>query len=229
MVNPILPLFEQQMHQDPLLPRAQSTTAFWQIPAHRIASIQSEQLLTTTDFAIIGSGVTGCSVAKTLLELPNTSGKTVTLFEARDLTSGATGRNGGHLASDIPEKFDELSSAYGPEMAAKIARCCNRTLSKIHELAQSSPCLQKAGEVRKLQSIGIFLDIDTLVEAKESVEQYLEHVPEEREHCYFMAEEEVKVSSIRDYSCVSNVLSEGTRSSWGSRCLRVPSGRLVAV
>ncbi|EGP83060.1 uncharacterized protein MYCGRDRAFT_50896 [Zymoseptoria tritici IPO323] len=92
--------------KDPKLPPANPTSAFWQEPPSSISTIQSPTLPTQTDYAIIGSGVTACSVAHNLLsQLPPDSKSTVTIFEARSLCSGATGRNGGHLLSPIPEEF----------------------------------------------------------------------------------------------------------------------------
>ena len=44
------------------------------------------------DVAIIGGGLTGMSCALHLLK----AGLNVTVFEARGLADGATGRNGGH-------------------------------------------------------------------------------------------------------------------------------------
>lgn len=51
----------------------------------------------TTGMLIVGSGITGTSVAKHLLE--GQPDARVTIVEARTLCSGATGRNGGqHVA-----------------------------------------------------------------------------------------------------------------------------------
>ena len=94
-----------QIIQDPGIPVAAPTVSAWQEPAHPIATIQSDKLPQRTDFAIIGSGITGTSVAKTLLENELARDKTITMFEARSLTTGATSRNGGFLLSHAPPFF----------------------------------------------------------------------------------------------------------------------------
>jgi len=53
----------------PGLPKPNPTTAVWQDPPHpTVADAQSAVLPKTVDIAIIGSGITGCSVAHTLLD-----------------------------------------------------------------------------------------------------------------------------------------------------------------
>lgn len=94
-----------QIDQDPGIPRETPTTAAWQEPSHRLAEVQSKHLPERVDFAIIGSGITGCSVAKTLLEHDLSGNKSVTVFEARRLTIGATSRNGGFLMAHAATFF----------------------------------------------------------------------------------------------------------------------------
>lgn len=65
------------------------------MPPHpELSTIQSPELSRETDIVIIGSGITGCSVARALLEEEPLGPVHVTILEARTLTSGATGRNG---------------------------------------------------------------------------------------------------------------------------------------
>ena len=91
---------------DPGLPRDKPTTSFWQQPLHPLADVASETLPGRTDVLIIGSGITGCSVAKTILEQDNAL--TVTILEARALVSGASSRNGGHIVSPSFGDFIQL-------------------------------------------------------------------------------------------------------------------------
>lgn len=84
-----------QLHLDPQVPSARPTMPTWQLPPHPLANIQSESLAADTEFAIIGSGATGCSVAKNLLENALSGNSTVTVLEVRTLTSGATSRKTG--------------------------------------------------------------------------------------------------------------------------------------
>lgn len=191
----ILSELRAQTLQDPQLPRENPTVSFWQVPVHpTLSEIQSESLPSTTDFAIIGSGVTGCSIAKNLLELsPGASNaSSVTVFEARTLTSGATGRNGGLLTSFVPGDYKMLSEAFGADQATKIARFANRTLDKMHGLANSTPELKEASVVRKLQDVICIQDEESFAEVKESIEMYEDNVPEDRGKAQFLTPEETK-------------------------------------
>ncbi|KAF2106384.1 FAD dependent oxidoreductase [Lophiotrema nucula] len=168
-----------QMIDDPQLPRDNPTTSFWQIPPHpNLSKIQSAELPQRTEYAIIGSGVTGCSIAKNLLEL-SPSGY-VTVFEARLLCSGATGRNGGLLTSFVPSDFTTLSEHLGVEQAVKIARFANRTLDKMHELGNASKEFKSASEVRRVRDVVCFGDAESFQAGKKSMALYEEHVPEDR-------------------------------------------------
>ena len=183
---------------DPQLPRPNPTEAFWQLPAHpTVSKAQSSQLPAQCDYAIIGSGATGCSVAKNLLDnLPTDSQATVTLLEARTLCSGATGRNGGHLVSPYPFEYDFLEQTLGQDEATKCARFANRTLETMYGLARSEDkALADAAEIRRVRSITGFWTQEGFNAAKAGIQRYEEIVPDERgdsEICE--SEEETRVS-----------------------------------
>ncbi|RMZ82504.1 hypothetical protein DV737_g1992, partial [Chaetothyriales sp. CBS 132003] len=186
-----IPKLISQLLEDPQLPRTNPTTAFWQLPPHPLTIIQSPELPEKTDFAIIGSGVTGCSIAKTLLdESSSSSTSTITVFEARALTSGATGRSGGSLTSFVPADYPLLSQYFGHQQAVKIARFANRTLDKMHELGNSSKESLEASEVRRLQDIICFLDEESFQRAKEAVKLYEQHVVEDAGFAEVLSAEE---------------------------------------
>lgn len=86
---------EEQAKIPPGLPRDGPTISYWQDPPSDIADHRTtEELPAVSDYAIIGSGISGAFIAYNLLtKKPNAS---VLLLEARQATSGATGRNGGH-------------------------------------------------------------------------------------------------------------------------------------
>ncbi|PYI30069.1 nucleotide-binding domain-containing protein [Aspergillus indologenus CBS 114.80] len=122
------------IQQDPGLPRDNPTASYWQHIVHKLSNVQSASVPPTTDIAIIGSGITGASVAKTILEQHGTY--RVTLFEARTICSGATGRNGGQLAINAAENYVRMKMAVGAEMAGKIIRFNIKTLEAMREIAQ---------------------------------------------------------------------------------------------
>lgn len=174
-------MLSTQILSDPGLPRSDPTVAAWQVPPHSLSEVQSTDLPQVVDFAIIGSGVTGCSVAKTLLENSLSQGKTVTIFEARTITSGATGRNGGHLISRVPSHFKELSVEHGREMAIKISRFCTMTLEKMAHLAMSEgPHVERASEIRKVQAIIGYEDERAFLDALASVQLYEDALPQHK-------------------------------------------------
>ncbi|KAJ6437729.1 FAD dependent oxidoreductase [Purpureocillium lavendulum] len=195
-----------QTRADPELPRANPTTSFWQMPPHpSMSAVQSAELPAAVDVAIIGSGVTGCSVAKHLLEHPgfrsgsgsgsgsgSSSGPagTVAVLEARNLTSGATGRNGGLLTNHVPGDYRLLSDRFGHAEATKIARFANRTLEKMHALGNSSDEFRAASVVRRLLDVICFDDEPAFTAAKASFELYEQHVPEDRGKTKYLTAEE---------------------------------------
>ncbi|OAR01672.1 hypothetical protein LLEC1_03980 [Akanthomyces lecanii] len=184
-----------QVKQDPGLPRPQPTTSFWQVPPHpTLANKRSSNLPDRIDVAIIGSGITGCSVAKHTLEISAQSASemamTVTVFEARTLVSGATGRNGGLLSSFVPEEFSDLVEHYGVEEAVQLARFANRNIEELHELASLSPELRELSQARRLRDVVCFSDPGDFAEGKKSWALYEEHVPEDKGKTEFLSAEE---------------------------------------
>ncbi|WWD09710.1 hypothetical protein V865_007838 [Kwoniella europaea PYCC6329] len=86
----------------------------------------TEELPKTADVVIIGSGATGSLTALSLLQSPNPP-KSVVLLEARELCSGATGRNAGHCKPDQWRGFTKYETAFGAEQALKILSNEQRT------------------------------------------------------------------------------------------------------
>jgi hypothetical protein len=76
-------------------PRPNPTVSYWQDPPDAdIADFASGQTVPeTADTIIIGSGITGTSIAYGLLNSSKPAGKVI-MLEARQACSGATGRNG---------------------------------------------------------------------------------------------------------------------------------------
>lgn len=94
------------------LPCSNSSASFWHsepnmfLLGHRTTATLPE----TADVVIIGSGITGASVARFLAADSRASSLSVVMLEAREVCWGATGRNGGHCQ---PLLFDRT-----PEVAA---------------------------------------------------------------------------------------------------------------
>lgn len=76
------------------LPRANPTLSYWQDPPDGIADLRTTpELPKLADIVIIGSGITAASIAYHLLQ---DGPRDIVMVEARQASSGATGRNGKH-------------------------------------------------------------------------------------------------------------------------------------
>ncbi|KAF7622968.1 hypothetical protein AFLA_010284 [Aspergillus flavus NRRL3357] len=153
--------------QDPGLPRNNPTAAYWQHLPHRLSNVQSANLPQTTDIAIIGSGITGVSVAKTILEQDEAA--TVTVFDARALCSGATGRNGGQLAINAAESYLKLKKMVGMEMAGKIIHFNIKTLEALRRIAAQLALVQDP-EVTDVVKIRSFKDEESFRRVQGGIE-----------------------------------------------------------
>ncbi|KAJ5795887.1 uncharacterized protein N7518_004427 [Penicillium psychrosexuale] len=151
---------------DPGLPRPNPTESYWQHIPHALADVQSSKLPTDRDFAIIGSGITGLSVARSLLERHPTA--TVTVLEARTLCSGATGRNGGQMAANAGEQYMNLAEAHGVETAGKIVDFTFRNLEKMQELIEEYDAVELS-EMQRLRKLRVFLTQGKFDDFKKSI------------------------------------------------------------
>lgn len=102
-------------------PHPTSTIPFWRTEPSPLDTYRSTpDLPSEVDIAIIGSGMSGVSIAYHLLKSSSPPGS-ILLLEARQLCSGATGRNGGHtkLASIHMQKASDLPNGRGGIGAAE--------------------------------------------------------------------------------------------------------------
>jgi gamma-glutamylputrescine oxidase len=83
------------------------------------------------DVAIIGGGVTGCACALVLAQ----GGLRVRVHEARQIASGASGRNGGFALRGTALAYAAAREQLGAETAAAIWRLTERYLDRMAELA----------------------------------------------------------------------------------------------
>jgi len=85
---------EPNMGGHDVFPVPNSTTPYWRSELHEIDSIRTtEDLPESCDVLIIGAGLSGVSTAYHLLD-ENPSPPSIVILEARQVCSGATGRNG---------------------------------------------------------------------------------------------------------------------------------------
>lgn len=162
--------------EGPLLPAAQGTPSYWldNPPFKDLTSIQSK-LPDEADVVIIGSGITGAAAARTILQLSAKEKRRprVVVLEARELCSGATGRNGGHIKSMPYLTFSKLKNALGRERAGEIVRFQMRHLPAMVELGREHPL----GQVRTVETADVFLEKEDLNLAKKQVEEVKKWLP----------------------------------------------------
>lgn len=85
-----------------------------------------------TDVCIIGSGISGISIAYELV----TRGINVVLIEAREILSGETGRTSGHLANDLDDGYTEIAKKHGDDGAKAAAESHTWALNRVGEISQ---------------------------------------------------------------------------------------------
>ena len=126
---------EQRASIRPGLPWSNPTVSQWQDPPASISTHRTTpDLPTAVSVLIIGSGITGTTVAHTLLSQPSPS--SVLMVEARTACSGATGRNGGHTKCASYRAFLDNVHTYGEDEAARIVRFEYRCMKAVHAFAR---------------------------------------------------------------------------------------------
>lgn len=97
-----------------------------------IATLESDH---HTDVAIIGGGIAGTATA--YYALKNTD-KQITLVEAGKIAHGATGHNGGFLASYFERSFFSLAEEFGLTMAASGQQAMESSWTLLDEIRQEA-------------------------------------------------------------------------------------------
>ena len=85
-------------HERSTLPTPTSTHSFWHSEPNEflIGHRTTEDLPAEADIVIVGSGITGTSAARFLVEDDRAKSKSIVLLEAREACWGATGRVSSH-------------------------------------------------------------------------------------------------------------------------------------
>jgi glycine/D-amino acid oxidase-like deaminating enzyme len=152
----------QERVSEPRLPDPSTTESFWQknplFP--ELVNIKSHPLPISADIVIIGSGIAGASVAYTILNECEAIGitKRVFLLEARELCSGATGRNGGHIKATPYHFYPHYRARFGPGQAKKLCEFQMRHLPALLEIARREELV--GAEVREVETVDVYTDGD---------------------------------------------------------------------
>ncbi|MCY0877683.1 MAG: FAD-binding oxidoreductase [Firmicutes bacterium] len=84
------------------------------------------------EVAVVGGGFTGLSCAYHLAQ----AGVAVSLFEARQLASGASGQNGGQVLLGWPCDMTALAERWGDEVAVKLWRLSQSAVERVRRLVR---------------------------------------------------------------------------------------------
>lgn len=167
--------------QDPGLPNANPSISYWQLPPLQgVADHQSAQLPSEADVVIIGSGISGTSIAWHLLKEANrTTPLRIAMLEARQACSGATGRNGGHIRPSSYSEYAGAKEAVSQEEAAKITRMRSAHVQALISAANSLPEEGRlAAEARVVDSIDAFFDDAQWKTAVQQMQALKKEVPD---------------------------------------------------
>jgi len=84
------------------------------------------------DVAVIGSGFTGLSAARTLAK----RGARVAVFESETIGWGASSRNGGMVLSGLKLRVSQLQSRYGPERTRQMYAASLASIDCVEQIVQ---------------------------------------------------------------------------------------------
>jgi len=168
--------------QPPGLPNPDVSRTYWlrDPPFPELTNVSSPEFPKTADVAIIGSGICGAAIARSLLHerrRHNTdTSERVVVLEARQLSSGATARNGGHIKSAPYESFSQFCKTLSKDRAAALTRFQKQHLESLINLCQSEGI--EAAEARKVETVDLFLDDQTFNQAVKNVDETKNWVPD---------------------------------------------------
>jgi glycine/D-amino acid oxidase-like deaminating enzyme len=159
----------------PGLPAARPTRAFWQRdpPFQALVQAQSATLPAAAELVVVGSGMSGAAAAWAALRWG--SGNVVVL-EARELCSGATGRNGGHIKVGPHDVFAKLRPRLGAARARGVVAFQMRHLPLLVGMAAVHDW--PAADAREVETVDLFVDDAAWREAARQVDELRVAMPE---------------------------------------------------
>ncbi|KAJ3864158.1 FAD dependent oxidoreductase [Lentinula novae-zelandiae] len=168
------PVTQHRISQSPGIPRPSPTRSYWAVPPSNISQWGAQDVLPEkADIVIIGSGITGASIARTLLrELgENSSDVRIVMLEAREVCSGATARNGGHITPAWYHQYPELVKTYGKETAHEMIKFQVSHVHKLLSVAEEDGLLEDS-QCRLTDSFDAYVDRTRFEIARENYTEY---------------------------------------------------------
>ncbi|KAF2096170.1 nucleotide-binding domain-containing protein [Rhizodiscina lignyota] len=158
---------------DPKTPLPKYTSPYWHIAPHKHANHQSPWPKDTVDVVIIGSGISGMSLARTLTtKNPRLS---VVLVDARQLCAGATGRNGGHIKTMTFAMWEERKRIFGIEEAIRISLFEDSHLEATHAAMKENAI---DADLVLTEGIEAYYDQAVFDRAVKALEDMRAHIPQ---------------------------------------------------
>ncbi len=157
---------------DPGTPIQKPTQPFWLSEPGKNSKLRSPWA-ESADVVVIGSGMTAVSFCLTLFSRqPELN---VVIVEARDLCSGATGRNGGHCKAMSPGVWFDRKDQYGVEEAIKVMLFEH---SHLEELVECVKRYDIDCDLRVLEGLDVYHDHVTFGRALRALKDMEVHSPE---------------------------------------------------
>ena len=211
LLTPLLPPSTPQSTPfDPGLPAPNPSISYWQTPPLAgISDLQSSPLPSAVDVVIIGSGMTGTSIASHLLKSSGVGAAAaavpplrIAMLDAREACSGATGRNGGHIRPSSYAEYANAKEVGSREEAEKITRLRSAHVQALIEAAgELGEEGQGAAEARVVDSVDAFFEEEEWRVAVGQLKVLRREVPDlGAEFGVFEGEEGRNVSLYRPFS-----------------------------
>jgi len=156
---------------DPGVPTPRSTSPYWLSKPSKYAKWQSPWP-NTVDVAIVGSGMSAMSLARALYQKrPRIR---IVIIEARELCSGATGRNGGHLKTMSYATWPERKRLMGVDEAIRV------TAFEQSHLPEMVSCIQENSidcDLNLLEGLDTYYDEGLWQRSIAALEDLRKHAP----------------------------------------------------
>jgi len=142
--------------------------SFWLANLERTQLPSAEDLPESVDVVVIGGGLTGVSTAYWLSSL----GIEALLLEKGKLSSGATGRNGGHIVADSDTDFAVAIQQQGLAEAKAILSFSRENFRQLHEFVEAH---QVECDFRTNDLVSLALNAEQAAYLKQSCELMAAH------------------------------------------------------
>ncbi|KAK5048691.1 hypothetical protein LTR84_005783 [Exophiala bonariae] len=177
--------------KDPGLPVPNPTKSYWQTPGNeRLLNIQSLHLHEKRDVVILGSGITGCSVSHWLLK--GSDSLTISLMDAREICSGATGRNGGRINAPAIQNYAKYRQIFGHHTAVAIVKFELAHFDALRSVVDEiGPALVHTSEIRQVSAIATAFSQQKVEELRQMLVDFEQALPEYKGVWRIADEEEI--------------------------------------